>query len=61
MSNLILADHEGKVVEGSYAINRAGFVLHAAVHEEYPEIMAMCHAHTAYGTACAPLGKQARA
>jgi len=32
ISNLILADHKGKVVEGDYAINRAGFVLHAAVH-----------------------------
>ena len=31
-SNLILADHKGKVVEGEYAINRAGFVLHGAVH-----------------------------
>ena len=27
LSNLILADHAGKVVEGSYALNRAGFVL----------------------------------
>src|ERR1700709_296522 len=27
MSNLILADHAGQVVEGDYAVNRAGFVL----------------------------------
>ncbi len=57
VSNLILADHEGKVVEGTYAINRAGFVLHAAVHEAHPDIVAMCHAHTVYGTAFASLGK----
>ena len=57
VSNLILADHEGKVVEGQYAINRAGFVLHAAVHEAHPDIVAMCHAHTTYGTAFAALGK----
>ncbi|NGZ86212.1 class II aldolase/adducin family protein [Duganella aceris] len=57
VSNLILADHKGKVVEGDYAINRAGFVLHAAVHEAHPDIMAMCHAHTVYGTAFAALGK----
>lgn len=57
VSNLILVDHAGKVVEGDYAVNRAGFVLHAAVHEAHPEIVAMCHAHTLYGTAYASLGR----
>ena len=57
VSNLILADHKGKVVEGDYALNRAGFVLHAAVHEAHPDILAMCHAHTEYGTAFAALGR----
>lgn len=57
VSNLILADHKGRVVEGTHAINRAGFVLHAAVHEAHPDIMSMCHAHTVYGTAFASLGR----
>jgi ribulose-5-phosphate 4-epimerase/fuculose-1-phosphate aldolase len=57
VSNLILADHEGRVVEGRHAINRAGFVLHAAVHQAHPDIVAMCHAHTVYGTAFASLGQ----
>lgn len=57
MSNLILADHKGKVVQGDYAINRAGFVLHAAVHEAHPDIVAMCHAHTIYGGAWASTGR----
>lgn len=57
VSNLILVDHAGKVVEGDYAVNRAGFVLHAAVHEANPDILAMCHAHTVYGTAFAALGR----
>lgn len=57
VSNLILADHDGNVVEGDYAINRAGYVLHAAVHEAHPDIVAMCHAHTLYGTAFASLGR----
>jgi ribulose-5-phosphate 4-epimerase/fuculose-1-phosphate aldolase len=51
LSSLILADHEGTVQEGRYAINRAGFVLHAAVHEHNPKVIAMCHAHTPYGVA----------
>lgn len=57
VSNLILADHKGKVVQGEHAINRAGFVLHAAVHEAHPDIVSMCHAHTVYGTAFASLGR----
>ncbi|WP_265636626.1 class II aldolase/adducin family protein [Acidiphilium sp. PA] len=57
MSNLILADHAGNVVQGSHAINRAGFVLHAAVHEAHPDIVAMCHAHTVYGTAWCATGR----
>jgi ribulose-5-phosphate 4-epimerase/fuculose-1-phosphate aldolase len=57
VSNLILVDHQGNVVEGRYALNRAGFVLHAAVHEAHQDIVSMCHAHTVYGTAFAALGK----
>jgi len=58
VSNLILADHQGRVVEGKHAVNRAGFVLHSAVHEAHQDIVAMCHAHTIYGTAFAALGKK---
>ncbi|NBT39178.1 MAG: class II aldolase/adducin family protein [Alphaproteobacteria bacterium] len=57
LRNLILVNHDGKVVEGDYAVNRAGFVLHAAVHEAHPDILAMCHAHTIYGGAYASLGR----
>lgn len=57
LSSLILADHQGTVQEGKYAINRAGFVLHAAVHEHNPKVMAMCHAHTLYGAAWCALGR----
>lgn len=57
VSNLILVDHSGHVIEGDYAVNRAGFVLHAAVHEANPDILAMCHAHTVFGTAFAALGR----
>ena len=57
VSNLILVDHKGTVLEGRHAVNRAGFVLHAAVHEANSDIVAMCHAHTEYGTAFAALGR----
>ena len=57
LSTLVLADHQGNVVQGEYAINRAGFVLHSAVHEAHPDIVAMCHAHTVYGTAWCATGR----
>jgi ribulose-5-phosphate 4-epimerase/fuculose-1-phosphate aldolase len=57
VSNLILVDHVGTVIQGQYAVNRAGYVLHAAVHEEHPDIVAMCHAHSVYGTAFAATGR----
>lgn len=57
VSDLLLVDHTGRVLEGKWAVNRAGFVLHAAVHEAHPDIVAMCHAHTVYGTAFAALGR----
>lgn len=57
VSNLILVNHQGEVVEGRHAVNRAGFILHASVHEANPDIVAMCHAHTLYGTAWAATGR----
>ncbi|MCW5773610.1 MAG: class II aldolase/adducin family protein [Rhodospirillaceae bacterium] len=57
VSNLILVDHRGTVVEGDYAVNQAGFVLHAAIHEANPDIVAVCHAHTVHGTAFAAMGR----
>jgi hypothetical protein len=52
VSNLIWPTTRG-AWSSRHAINRAGFVLHAAVHEAHPDIVAMCHAHTVYGTAFA--------
>ncbi len=57
VSSLVLANHEGDVVEGDYAINRAGFVLHASVHQANPDIVAMCHAHTVHGSAWCAMGR----
>jgi ribulose-5-phosphate 4-epimerase/fuculose-1-phosphate aldolase len=57
VSNLILVNHAGEVVEGRHAVNRAGFILHASVHEANPDIVALCHAHTVHGTAWAATGR----
>jgi len=57
VSDLLLVDHEGTVVEGDWAVNRAGFVLHSAIHKADPAILASCHAHTINGMAWASLGR----
>ncbi|RZL94051.1 MAG: class II aldolase/adducin family protein [Variovorax sp.] len=58
VSDLLLVDHDGRVLEGRWAVNRAGFVLHAAIHEANPQVMASCHAHTVNGMAWASLGRK---
>jgi ribulose-5-phosphate 4-epimerase/fuculose-1-phosphate aldolase len=57
VSDLLLVDHDGRVLEGSWAVNRAGFVLHAAIHAAHPDVLASCHAHTTNGMAWAALGR----
>jgi ribulose-5-phosphate 4-epimerase/fuculose-1-phosphate aldolase len=56
-SDLILVDHDGQVIEGTWAVNQAGFVLHAAIHEANPDVVASVHAHTIHGMAWAALGR----
>ncbi len=57
VSDLILVNHAGEVVHGNRPVNRAAFVLHAAVHEARPDINAAAHAHSPYGKAFASLGR----
>jgi ribulose-5-phosphate 4-epimerase/fuculose-1-phosphate aldolase len=57
VSDLLLVDHEGTVLEGRWAVNRAGFVLHSAIHMAHPHVLASCHMHTVNGMAWAALGR----
>lgn len=43
-SDLVLVDHTGSIVRGNYTVNRAAFVIHAAVHEARPDVT--CAVHT---------------
>lgn len=56
-SDMLLVDRDGTVLEGNWAVNRAGFVLHSAIHEANPDVVASCHAHTTHGMAWAALGR----
>lgn len=57
VSDLILCNHQGEVVEGKYSVNRAAFAVHSQVHLSRPEVVAAAHAHSIYGKAFSSLGK----
>ena len=48
-SDLILVNHSGDVVHGEHPVNRAAFVIHAAIHQARPDVVAAAHAHSPYG------------
>jgi len=57
VSDLILVNHAGEIVEGTGALNRAAFVIHSAVHKVRPDVVAAAHAHSLYGKAFSSLGR----
>jgi ribulose-5-phosphate 4-epimerase/fuculose-1-phosphate aldolase len=55
-SNLLLIDLEGEPVRPTqWPVNRAGFVIHSAIHEHIPEAHCVMHTHTTTGCAVASL------
>jgi len=55
-SNLVAVDTEGVPVRpGQHPINRAGFVIHSAIHENLPDAHCVMHTHTTAGSAVAGL------
>jgi ribulose-5-phosphate 4-epimerase/fuculose-1-phosphate aldolase len=57
VSDLILVNHEGEVVYGTWPVNRAAFVIHAAIHQARPDVIAAAHAHAVHGKAWSSLGR----
>jgi ribulose-5-phosphate 4-epimerase/fuculose-1-phosphate aldolase len=55
-SNLLLIDVEGNPVrEAAYPVNRAGFVIHSAIHANVEQAHCVMHTHTTTGMAVASL------
>lgn len=57
VSDLLLVDRDGEVVEGDRPVNRAAFVIHSAVHEARPDVVSAAHAHSVHGKAFSSLGR----
>ena len=49
VSDLILVNDQGDVVEGDHDVNRAAFCIHSQVHAARPDVVAAAHAHSVYG------------
>jgi len=55
-SSLVLIDLEGNPVrESKWPVNKAGFVIHSAIHASVPEAHCVMHTHTTTGMAVACL------
>ena len=56
VSDLILVNAKGEVVEGKYPVNIAAFAIHSSIHHARPDVIAAAHSHSLYGKAWASLG-----
>ncbi|MET0276071.1 MAG: class II aldolase/adducin family protein [Acidimicrobiia bacterium] len=57
VSDLILVNDVGEVVEGDAPVNRAAFAIHAAVHAARPDVVAAAHSHSIHGKSFSALGQ----
>jgi len=57
VSDLILVNDKGEVVEGNAAVNAAAFAIHSQVHAARPDVVAAAHSHSIYGKSWSTLGR----
>jgi ribulose-5-phosphate 4-epimerase/fuculose-1-phosphate aldolase len=57
VSDLLLVNDKGEVVEGSAPVNAAAFAIHSQVHAARPDVIAAAHAHSIYGKSWSTLGR----
>ena len=46
VSDLILVDHDGTLLEGRRPVNTAAFCIHSEVHRARPDVVAAAHSHS---------------
>jgi len=58
-SDLILVDHDGKVIDGgpNRLLNTAAYMIHAAIHKARPDVLCAAHSHSIYGRTFCTLGR----
>ena len=58
MSQLLLVNHKGDVVEGEGLLNGAAFTIHSNIHAARPDVIAAAHSHSIYGKSWSALGRE---
>jgi ribulose-5-phosphate 4-epimerase/fuculose-1-phosphate aldolase len=58
VSDLLLVNHRGEVVEGDRPVNTAAFAIHSQVHAARPDVVAAAHAHSLNGKAWSSLRRR---
>jgi ribulose-5-phosphate 4-epimerase/fuculose-1-phosphate aldolase len=57
VSDLVLANHKGDIVQGNQPVNVSAFAIHAEIHHSRPDVEAAVHAHSKDGKAWSILGR----
>jgi ribulose-5-phosphate 4-epimerase/fuculose-1-phosphate aldolase len=57
VSDLLLVNSRGEIIEGEGGVNGAAFAIHSTIHEARPDVIAAAHSHSIYGKAWSSLGK----
>lgn len=57
VSDLLLVNEKGEVVEGNRLVNESAFAIHSRVHMARPDVVAAAHAHSLYGKTWSSLGR----
>uniref|UniRef100_A0A7C3VN86 Class II aldolase/adducin family protein n=1 Tax=Planktothricoides sp. SpSt-374 TaxID=2282167 RepID=A0A7C3VN86_9CYAN len=57
VSDLILVNHSGEILQGDKPINAAAFAIHSRLHKARPDVVAAAHSHSVYGKAWSSLGR----
>lgn len=57
VSDLLLVNDHGEVVEGNDVVNRAAFAIHSQIHAARPDVISAAHCHSMHGKAWSSLGR----
>lgn len=58
VSNLLLVNAKGDLIEGEGVVGGAQLVIHSEIHKARPDVLAVAHVHSTYGMAWSALGRK---
>jgi ribulose-5-phosphate 4-epimerase/fuculose-1-phosphate aldolase len=57
VKDLLLVNDQGDVVDGSWPLNTAAFIIHSQIHAARPDVVSAAHAHSLYGKSWSSLNR----